>query len=106
VEVDRQVVLRRSQAPTEREVGSQSNETTLARRDDHLVQRRVRRDDGSGRRLDEITQMGVGKAIANGSDGRRREDDIADLAQTNQEDLQGSIVASSISMTGMSSLMG
>lgn len=50
--------------------------------------------------------MGVGKPIADGPDGRRGEDDVANLAETDQEDLQGSIVASSISMTGMSSLMG
>ena len=37
---------------------------------------------------------------------RRREDDVADQAQPHEQDLQSSIVASSISMTGMSSLIG
>jgi hypothetical protein len=40
------------------------------------------------------------------SDERRGEGNVADQAQPDQQDPQGSIVASSISMTGMSSLIG
>ena len=51
-----------------------------------------------------------GNACAEGADGRRREDDVADLPQPDEEDAHvraySSIVASSMSMTGMSSLMG
>ena len=73
-------------------------------------------DDRLGRRLDEITDVGVGKPSAQGADGRRREDDIADQAKPDEQNLsrmtlsvskgQGSTVASSISITGMSSLIG
>jgi hypothetical protein len=41
-----------------------------------------------------------------GAERRRREDDIADFTQPDQQDGQSSIVASSISITGMSSLIG
>jgi hypothetical protein len=41
-----------------------------------------------------------------GGDERGGEDDVADQTGTDEQDLQGSIVASSMSMTGMSSLMG
>jgi hypothetical protein len=47
---------------------------------------------------------------ADGSNGRRREHDIANQSEPHEEDVQMpiyfSIVASSMSMTGMSSLMG
>jgi hypothetical protein len=46
------------------------------------------------------------KPAAQGADRWRGEHHVADQAQPDQEDLQGSTVASSISITGMSSLMG
>jgi hypothetical protein len=49
---------------------------------------------------------GVGVVPPHRGDGRRGENDVADQTQSNQQDLQGSTVASSISITGMSSLIG
>ena len=63
-------------------------------------------DDRRGRRLHQVVEARGRKAAAQGAEGRRREDDVADQAQADEEDLQGSMVASSISITGMSSLMG
>jgi hypothetical protein len=59
-------------------------------------------------RFDEVGEVGVREPVAEAADGRRREDHVADLPQADQEDArdQGSIVASSMSITGMSSLMG
>ncbi len=68
-----------------------------------------------GRRFDEVGDAGVGKPPPQRADRRRGEDHVADQAQANQEDLRTwhsepwtyfSIVASSISITGMSSLIG
>jgi hypothetical protein len=50
--------------------------------------------------------MGVGKGSAQTADERRSEDDVTDESGTNEKNLQGSIVASSMSITGMSSLIG
>ena len=63
-------------------------------------------DDGLGRRFDEIGQLGGGEPAAQGANRGRGKDHVADQAQPDQEDFQGSTVASSISITGMSSLMG
>jgi len=59
-----------------------------------------------GRSFDEISDARVRKLAPERADGGRREDDVADQAQANQENLQGSIVASSINITGISSLIG
>ena len=56
--------------------------------------------------LDEIRDRRVRVRPPQRPDERRREHDVADQPQANQQDLQGSIVASSISITGMSSLIG
>ena len=58
--------------------------------------------------LDEIGDPGAGIGPAERPDQRRREDDVANQPQADQENLRGrySIVASSISITGMSSLIG
>ncbi len=76
------------------------------RRDDQFVDIGIVLDDRRRGRLDEVRDVGLGKAPAERANGRRREDDVADLPQPDQQDLQSSIVASSMSMTGMSSLIG
>ena len=63
-------------------------------------------DDGGRRGFDQIVEPRAGEVAAEGVDGGRREDDIADQPQAHQQDLQGSTVASSSSITGMSSLIG
>ena len=67
---------------------------------------RIAGDDRSGRRLDYISNVCVGELAAEAADGGCREDDVADFAQPDEKDFQGSTVASSTSITGMSSLIG
>ncbi|HEY6213271.1 MAG TPA: hypothetical protein VIW45_13355 [Vicinamibacterales bacterium] len=43
-------------------------------------------DDGSGGRLDNVSEVSRGESTTNGVNGRRREDDIADFSKPNQED--------------------
>ena len=57
--------------------------------------------------FDEICDARVWKSAPECADGGRREHDVPDQAQTDEQDVvYGSIVASSISITGMSSLIG
>jgi hypothetical protein len=104
VKVDRHVESSAPQTARELKIGQQA----APRRDDDLVQVRIPRDQRGRMGLDEIGDVCVWVPVADAADGRRREDDVADLAKPEQEDAldQGSIVASSMSMTGMSSLMG
>ena len=117
MEVDDEIEARRAQAPREREVVDEPSQPARALGDDDRVEMRVVPDDRRGRRLDEIGDVRVGKAAPEGRDGGRREDDVADEAQPDEQNLhpatplgrtsgQGSTVASSMSMTGMSSLIG
>ena len=77
------------------------------RHNDDLVQERITGHDRRGRRLDEIRQMRVRESVSEGPNGRRRKGDVAKEAKSDEQDPgQGSTVASSISITGMSSLMG
>ncbi len=54
----------------------------------------------------EIVDPRLGEVTPERPDRGRREHDVADQAQPDEQDLQGSTVASSMSMTGMSSLIG
>ena len=58
-------------------------------RDDQLVDVAAGRDDGGGKGLDEIRQVGVRKVSPHRAQGRRGEDDVADFPQADQEDTAG-----------------
>ncbi len=73
--------MRRAQPPHERQIGGQS----FARGDNHLVEVRVRCDERGGVRLDDVSEMRGGKPRAQRVNGGRREHDIADLAEPDQE---------------------
>ncbi len=77
--------------------------------DDHLVEMRVPGHDGRRLFFDEIREVRLREMPAKGPDCRRREDDVANHPQANQQNPQwdyGSMVASSSSITGMSSFTG
>lgn len=65
----------------------------------------VLNDRGRGA-LDQIPDGRLWIMLPQRRDGGGGEHDVADEAKPNQQDLQGSTVASSISITGMSSLIG
>ncbi len=87
-------------------LGAEPAEAARTRRDDQFVDVGIVREDRRRGGLDEVRDVGLWKAPADRSNGRRREDDVPDLPQPDQQDLQSSIVASSMSITGMSSLIG
>ena len=109
MQIDRDVEAFAPEAPGQLDVIARSREAARPLHHDDFVQVRVVADDGSGRRLDQIREAGVGVAACQCANDRRREDDVADEAQPDQQDAagrQGSTVASSMSITGMSSLIG
>ena len=60
-------------------------------------------------RLEDLSLQVFAKVLLERSEDRRREHDVADHSQPDQQNrarVQGSTVASSISITGMSSLIG
>ena len=120
--VDGNIETAAAKASPGREVVAQPGEPAAVRDGDHLIQMRIAGDDRRGRRLDDISEVGVGIVPAQRGDDGRREYHVADQPQPDQKDFHygrasppsggflpaghGSIVASSMSMTGMSSLMG
>jgi hypothetical protein len=85
MKVDREIELPGPQTAAKRQIVEQSPHAAAPRRHDDLVQMRITGDDGRRGRLDDIGEVGVRKSPAQGMDGRRGEDDIANLAQPNQE---------------------
>ena len=106
MKVNDQVIARGPQSPSQPQVIAQPRQSARPRHDHDLVQAGMVTDHRLGRRFDEISDVGSRKPAAQGANRRCGEHHIADQAQPDEEDLQGSTVASSISMTGMSSLMG
>ena len=106
VEVHDEVEPLPAQARGEPQVVAEPRQAARPRQDDDLVQVRMVANDGLGRPFHEIGDASRRKPAAHGADRGCGEDHVADQAQPDQEDLQGSTVASSISMTGMSSLIG
>jgi len=96
----------RAQAADELHLGAEPAAAARTRRDNQFVDIGIALDDRRRGRLDEVRDVGLWKAPPDRSNGRRREDDVPDLPQADQQDLQSSIVASSMSITGMSSLIG
>ena len=106
VEVEREVVAGAAQPPCQADVVGKTRQAARAGDVDHGVEIGRVTDDGGRGGFDQVVESRVGEMAPQGVDGRRREHDIADQTQAHQQDLQGSTVASSSSITGMSSLIG
>src|SRR5207248_9019931 len=89
VKVDGQVVARALEAPGKLQVCGELDEGVPFRRDDDLVDARVALDDRRRRRLDEVGDVSLRKPVTQGANRRRREHDVADLAETDKEDSGG-----------------
>ena len=106
VEIDHQIKMSSAKSPRQRKVISPSRETARPLDDDHFIDRRMMTHHRLSRGFDEIGDARVRKFPPQRGDRGRREDDVADQPETDQKNSQGSIVASSINITGMSSLIG
>jgi hypothetical protein len=97
----------RPQPASEAEVVAPSRQLSLRPLgDDHVIEVWMMRHDRQGSWFDQVREVRVWEAAPKRADGRRGEHHIANQAQAKQQNLQGSTVASSISITGMSSLIG
>ena len=110
MKVDGEVIALAPEPSDEGDVCAQPPRRVRAVRDDHRVEVRVVAHDGCSFFFDDVRDAGVWIMAADGSNGWRRKHDIADQSQPDEEDVQMpiyvSMVASSINMTGMSSLIG
>ena len=106
MEIDRHVESGPAQLPGGRDIVPKPPQAGPLRNFNDIADVRIAADHGGGGRFDEVGEMRSGIAPPKRPDQRCREDYIANQAEANQEDRQGSIVASSMSMTGMSSLIG
>ena len=88
VKVDRDVEPIMPKAKPEEDVGVCPSPSSVSVRDDELVQMRVSSHDRFRRRLDQVREMRRGKALAQRVNRRGRKNDVADLAQTDEEDSQ------------------
>jgi hypothetical protein len=88
VKIDDQIEMLRAQPSAERHILQQAANPSPSRHHDHLVERRIVRDDGCGQRLDEVADAGAGKVLPESPDGRGRKDDVSDLAQADDENAQ------------------
>ena len=110
MKIYREIVSFAPQPPDERDIGAQAAGRVRAARHNHGIEMRIVTHDGFGFFFDDVGDAGVGVVAAEGSNGRSREHDIADQPEPDEKNVQMpiyfSIVASSINMTGISSLIG
>lgn len=84
MKVDRDVVSFTAQATAEREVRDES----ALRLDADVVQQRVTRDDWRGRWFNDVGKVRVGEALSERTNGRGRENNVANFAKPDEQDLQ------------------
>ena len=86
VEIDDQVEAGAAQLAGERQVGGDPPPAAQVRHHLDDVDAGMALDDRRGRRLHQIGDLGLGKGVADGGDGRRREHHVADEPQPHQQD--------------------
>jgi hypothetical protein len=132
VEINHEIEPLGAQTASEREIVEQALQPARPIDHDNRVEARLMTHHRFGRRFDQIGDVAVGEFAFECADGRRREHHVANQAKTNEKNLQRSscsirsnevailepwnvgtlepcyfsTVASSISITGMSSLIG
>ncbi len=106
MKVDHQVETLGAEAPCQVEIAGKPRHPARPLGHDHVIDMRIVPEDGCGGGLNQIGDPRVRKPLSHRGDGGGRKDDVADQAKADEQDLQGSTVASSMSMTGISSLIG
>ena len=91
-----------------RDIVEQTGYPAVSRHDDQFVDVGIPVDNRCGVGLDDVGDVGVRILPPERAEERRREDHVANRAQPDEQNAHysWSTVASSISITGMSSLMG
>jgi demethoxyubiquinone hydroxylase (CLK1/Coq7/Cat5 family) len=89
VQVEHQVVPGRAKPARQVEIGRQPPACVGSAGHDHLVEVRVSRDDWRGVRFDQVGEAGARHLPPKRAKDWRREDDVADQAQADQENSHG-----------------
>jgi hypothetical protein len=117
MKVDGEVVPLAAQSPNQRQIGAESPWRARTGGDNHFVEMQIASNDGRRLFLDDVRDFGVRVAPPDCANGRRRKDNVANQPQADQQYVQieslisnhpvyFSMTASSINITGMSSLIG
>lgn len=108
MQIDRNVVAAARQSSSRIDVVREPRKAVAARNDDEFVDIGIPFDNRCGVGLDDVGDVGSRIVPTEGSDERGCENYVSNRAQSNEQyaHYSGSTVASSISITGMSSLMG
>src|SRR5690606_23387278 len=91
VQVDRQVDALAAQPPRQLEIVADAAPAAAVGRDQDLRQMGIGRHDRRGVRLDEIQEAGVGETAPQGPDDGRREDDVANQPEADEQDRHASV---------------
>ena len=110
MKVDGEIVPFAPQPSDERDIGAQAAGCVRAARHNHRIEVRIVTHHCGSFFFDDVSEAGVGIVATDGSNGGSREYDIPDQSEPHEQNIQMpiyfSIVASSMSITGMSSLIG
>ena len=83
MKIDRDIEPPRAELPAERGVGDEPAQSTRTRRDYDVIQMRIARDDWRGHGFDDVGEVRVRKGDPERVNRRGREDDVANLTETN-----------------------
>ena len=89
MKINGHVEARGAKAADQRELRGEPGETPPSRRDDDFIEKWISGDDWGRGRFDDVGEVRVGKPLAQPAYGRRRENDVPDLAKANQENPLG-----------------
>jgi hypothetical protein len=85
VEIDGQVEAPPPQIERQHEVVAKPPRRIRRRRHNHIVEVRIALEDGRRERFDQIAEPSVWVGLAKRADGGRRQHDVADEAQSHQQ---------------------
>jgi hypothetical protein len=106
VKINDEIETFAAQAMCEGDVVGKPAEPARTLGHDNVVEMWIVPDDRFRGVFDEVGDRRVWMMAAQRGDRRRGENDVANETKPDEQNLQGSTVASSINITGMSSLMG
>lgn len=86
MKIDREVEASSPQIDRELQIFPEAARRAGLGRDDDVIEVRIALDDGGGKRFDEIAEVRVGIGFSERLDRRRRQDDIANQSQADQQD--------------------
>jgi len=88
MEIDREVIPIGAEFSNQCQILEHAMQTAASRQHDHFIETWIAPDDGRCQGLDDIADVCVGETLSQRANRRRREDDIANFAQTEEKNTQ------------------